>query len=199
MKITRALTEQIIEHPLTPEQKKLMDLSFRAPSFEDRQKASRQLEDLEVSRQLEELPQQETAALNDDLPNRETQKEKLQGRRLEDNSPGLTEKLQELFTAHLETAKEDNWWEDQDEEQRFDIEAKAISAFYNKLADFSKYLETNYKDHLWKKNDPYPRGWMLKDKKIRILMDRYRIVDVMNEIERHLTPLQERRREHKLI
>lgn len=71
-----------------------------------------------------------------------------------------------------------------DDDSIFYARSEAISRFYNSLEDFKKYIRENHRQELWAKGEYYPRKWMLKDPRIRSVLERGRLLDILNFLDK---------------
>jgi len=104
----------------------------------------------------------------------------------------IEENLKKLLKACIEQGREDfiddyespvSELHDNDDIEVCD--SIVISAFYTQLGDFRKYLEANYKAQLRRKQGQwYPRKWMTEDPHISLLLEKYRICDILNTLEK---------------
>jgi len=100
--------------------------------------------------------------------------------------------LKKLLKSCIEQAREDLFddYEGSVSELHDDndievCDSLVISAFYSQLEDFRKYIEDNYKSQLRRKQGQwYPRKWMIEDRRISSILDKYKICDILNTLEK---------------
>jgi len=69
---------------------------------------------------------------------------------------------------------------------------KVINILYEEARQRINYLEANYHDELYEPKKWYPRKWMNEDLIISRLFKKYRIVDVLNAIERYARSMKDK-------
>lgn len=75
-------------------------------------------------------------------------------------------------------------WKNSDvEDDIFHERSRAITKYYKDLVKFKEHIEARYGNELWVKGNRYPRRWMMADSDIRAVLERTRIVDVLNYID----------------
>jgi hypothetical protein len=63
--------------------------------------------------------------------------------------------------------------------------SRAITKFYNHLDGFKQHIEEYYSKELWRKGERFPTNWMMEDPSIHSVIQKTRLVDVLNYIDKH--------------
>lgn len=99
--------------------------------------------------------------------------------------------LQEAFDSLLrrwvdQHANEKNFIEKNEGETEwlFYLRGQAITDFYNAIVNYKELLEKTYQKQLSRKNPGYVRQWMLEDPMIEPLIRKYKICEILNELEK---------------
>lgn len=102
---------------------------------------------------------------------------------LPQQEPNLFDEIKVMFERWVEEAEADTL--DLDEDEQFRTKAKTITKFYNTLNDFNAYIEKNHKKELWAKGNYFPKKWMLDDPIIVQVLQKYRLIDILNYLDKH--------------
>lgn len=99
----------------------------------------------------------------------------------------LKAELDKIFQAWIDQTTEEKNIDDEDEargEWLDYLESQAITAFYSALIDYKEHIEKIYYRQLWGKKLGYARKWMMEDPRVERLIMKYKICEVLNELER---------------
>lgn len=64
------------------------------------------------------------------------------------------------------------------------LESQAIKAFYDALIHYKEHIEKKYYRQLWGKKLGYARKWMIEDPGVERLITKYKICEILNELEK---------------
>lgn len=113
--------------------------------------------------------------------NRQIAKDALLSRRQVHTPISLSDIIKELFEKARDDAEYNSHTDDKDLLSR--ARSKATTQFYNVLVDIKKYIEKNYSKELWAKGRYYPRKWMINNVGIRNVLQKGKIIDVLNFLD----------------
>ena len=97
----------------------------------------------------------------------------------------IYDEITEMFERCVKEAEASAQSNAADEEEIFRAKALAIKGFYNDLKKHVAWIENNYRKELHVRKEYFPRQWMLDDKKIAEVFERFRICDVLNYLDKN--------------
>ncbi len=99
----------------------------------------------------------------------------------------LDAEFDSIFRAWISQATHGKSVNDEDEgkgEWLYYLESQAITKFYNALIHCKEHIEKIYHRQLWGKKLGYARKWMIDDPRVERLVIKYKICEILNELEK---------------
>ncbi|MGB5218145.1 MAG: hypothetical protein WBN66_07585 [Smithella sp.] len=99
----------------------------------------------------------------------------------------LKTEFDKIFQAWIDQKTEEKNIDDEDEargEWLDYLESQAITAFYSALVHYKEHIEKIYYRQLWGKKLGYARKWMIEDPRVERLIVKYKICEILNELEK---------------
>ena len=99
----------------------------------------------------------------------------------------LKAEFDKIFQAWIDQTTDEKNSDDEDEargEWLDYLESQAITSFYSALIHYKEHIEKNYYRQLWGKKLGYARKWMIEDPRVEMLIVKYKICEILNELEK---------------